>query len=796
VVNIFFAYALKPEATSETVALAAKSLDDRTHLSATTWQNLQVTGRLVVPEVAAAIDRADLVCCELGTLSPNVLFELGYAIAKEKAAWILLDNTDTDAKQRWHQFGLLSTVGYVSYTNSAEIASRILNSLPELKPLWVSVANSTLPIKLAQSIFYMPLNHATDASRTLTRRIESAERKDWHVITADASEIGAAPISWYLPHIWSASATVIHFSAPRRSNSIIHNARCALLAGIAYGLGKQLLMIAEEEYDSPFDYQDLLHIHTSSKQLGTIFDNWFSGLSTTVHAAPAAPLARRAELKNALQQLNFYEYVAEQEPETLDDYFVPTQEFESVLSSKSVLFVGRKGVGKTANMLRAASALREDRRNLVCVIKPVDYELKGLLEILRRYEGKESRTYLIENMWKLLLYSELAKTLIERAESLPAGIGSTGPLAELRDFVDRNIPNVREDFALRLESIVKSLLKNTKSDDAGIADTRDNIGAAMGGIVVRDLRKKLENCLSGYKRVAVLIDNLDKAWERHADLDDLSSLLLGLLTTIGRVANEFHKTSALKDSASFSLAVFLRHDIYQHLLRVAREPDKIKAAIISWADKDFLFRIIDERFISSTGSGSKPEELWKSYFCQSLNGIPTRDYIYNRILPRPRDLLFLVNVAINNAINAGHHQVLETDIRSAEHTYSRFAFEAALVANGITSDKLEELLFEFAGESAFLTEEDVADALSRVGVATNIRKDVITHLLSLEFIGHETGEDRFSFGLEGSDAKLVNVLARKVAEAKGGMRRYRVHPAFCPYLELDEGPLDIQIQQQ
>jgi hypothetical protein len=198
----------------------------------------------------------------------------------------------------------------------------------------------------------MPLNHATDSSRTLTRRLDAAARKNWHVNPADASEIGAAPISWYVPNIWAASAAVIHFSAPRRSNSAIHNARAALIAGIAYGLDKQLLMVAEEQYESPFDYQDILQIHTSSKQLGQIFDSWFANLNPVV--VPSALQARR-ELQTALQQLNFYEYVAEQESDTLDEYFVPTSEYESILSSRSVLFVGRKGVGKTANMIEAAA---------------------------------------------------------------------------------------------------------------------------------------------------------------------------------------------------------------------------------------------------------------------------------------------------------------------------------------------------------------------------------------------------------------------------------------------------------
>src|ERR1035438_5464647 len=131
-VDIFFAYPAQPESTAETIALAAAHLGSRPSVSTATWQDLAVTGRLVLRQITEAIDRADLVCCELGTLNPNVLFELGYAIAKEKAVWVLLDTTDAEAQRKWHQFGLLSSVGYVGYTHPGDIQSRVLGALAEL----------------------------------------------------------------------------------------------------------------------------------------------------------------------------------------------------------------------------------------------------------------------------------------------------------------------------------------------------------------------------------------------------------------------------------------------------------------------------------------------------------------------------------------------------------------------------------------------------------------------------------------------------------------------------------------
>lgn len=62
--------------------------------------------------------------------------------------------------------------------------------------------------------------------------------------------------------------------------------------------------------------------------------------------------------------------------------------------------------------------------------------------------------------------------------------------------------------------------------------------------------------------------------------------------------------------------------------------------------------------------------------------------------------------------------------------------------------------------------------------------EVIKHLLSVEFLGWQTGVERFSFGAEGSNARLAQVLARKYAATSNGALRYRIHPAFWDYLEI------------
>lgn len=56
--------------------------------------------------------------------------------------------------------------------------------------------------------------------------------------------------------------------------------------------------------------------------------------------------------------------------------------------------------------------------------------------------------------------------------------------------------------------------------------------------LLSQLRAHLRRVLRDKHRVAVLIDNLDKPWTPAADLDSLSSFLLGLLSSVGPIPDK------------------------------------------------------------------------------------------------------------------------------------------------------------------------------------------------------------------------------------------------------------------
>lgn len=444
------------------------------------------------------------------------------------------------------------------------------------------------------AIFYMPMAYDTDAGIAVDGRLSTESRQGVRLITDDPNESALNPLSWYAQKVNESAATIVHFAAERRTLAPLRNARAALVAGLATGLERSVLMLAEEDYSPPFDYQDRLKHYRSADQAYEYLNSW---LVEQQIRPDERYRTRRLQLVTQLKGLTFGEHVAENESDSLSDYFMETAAFSQALKSRLMLFVGRKGSGKTANMLQAAARLREDARNVVVVIKPAAYDFTALLALMRDLPG-EIKDYSIESLWRFLLESELARTVIADIEARPIGVPYAEAELKLIRYADEAPFNIRGDFAKRFEEAVTYLQASGVSDERSVSAGRDKLNEAMHADAIRRLRKLLGPVLSGRERVAILIDNLDKAWDRRADLGPLAHLLLGLLGAVGRLSQDFNREDSWRQRVELSLVVFLRSDIYAYLRRTAREPDKIPTQVLSWSDQDLLLRMLEERFLA------------------------------------------------------------------------------------------------------------------------------------------------------------------------------------------------------
>src|SRR5678816_1671645 len=111
----FFAYPSSPKTISESIQAAVSNINKSGLIHIKVWEDCRVGGKVIVDEVCREIAQADLFCADLTHLNANVMFELGYAIAKNKRIWLLLDTSIVEARKRFDQLRILTTVGYTAY---------------------------------------------------------------------------------------------------------------------------------------------------------------------------------------------------------------------------------------------------------------------------------------------------------------------------------------------------------------------------------------------------------------------------------------------------------------------------------------------------------------------------------------------------------------------------------------------------------------------------------------------------------------------------------------------------------
>lgn len=761
---------------------AASKIAKRAAVGVATWEDLQVDGQLIISQVLAAVDDAKVVIAEVSAMNPNVLFEVGYAIASGKQILLAVDTTDATASRNWREFALLASVGYTAYQGSSDALARsYTEQRPDLKhdQLWEDLlVGGNVGPREPRTLFYLPLGLRGDAGKQLNRTLMA--RRNLSVNTADQEEQGLAPLSWYAAQIYQSNAALFHLRGPAKVRAAVHNARASMLAGMSWALRLPTLLVAEDTYDPPLDYRDLLYRYPTVKALAERSSQWLDELPDAVTRRAAG----RRQLAAELPVRRFGEYVAENEQDELADYFVETGQYEAILESTAAVFVGRKGTGKTANMLTAAEHLATDRRNLVTVIKPSGYELESLVAVLGRLPEREVADYLLDGVWRFMLVTEIATAAVREAEGRPAGVATGSPMDTLRAYMGQIGYEADANFAVRLERLLDDLLAQLDQLPGGTGDAQSWLSERLHSTALTELRRLMGQALKDRQRVALLIDNLDKAWERDADREQQSRMILGLLSAVGRVERDFRRDVAWRERVHVTLAVFLRADIFDVVRQHAREPDKIRTLQVQWEDRELLARIIEDRYVAQRGDGAQPEDLWTDFFCDTVQGSKTRDYLLWRSLPRPRDLVYLCNVCVLTAVNHRHARIEEADVLAAEQDYSRFALDALLV-EGSSSDELDDILFDFAGVYAVLTLEG---ALELIGTGRpHVDSDAaLSRLLRASFLGLEVGDHIFEYPGAEQNEKRVRQLARRSAARLGRDIRVTVHPAFRPYLGIHE----------
>ena len=781
----FYAYSSKPEFVSDQVSETIRLLNDmKGNVRVTDWLSLNVAGKYVIDTICREIDRSDIIICDLTTHNHNVLFELGYAIAKDKPLTLItLNATHQDAERRYRELRLLTTIGYTNYESPHELLNKLLTELNSEDRLSTILdahqGNLALPrYSHSNSVFYLKSRKRTPESTALEATLLKG---DMTIVQDDPQQGTGQSLAWYIENTVQSEAVLVHLSSGGSDNAG-HDAKYALAAGLAHGFEKHLLIVAHAPYVTPIDYRDLTHEHESASDCVRAYNRWIGPIDKPKPTVEQGKLETFSKIQD-IRRVDVGQYLAENEEDSLAKYFVETAAYREALDSTNyLLFVGRKGTGKTANLVMLSAEMRSRRDSHVCIIRPVKSEFEQIFRLFSLSKSKASMGYLLEAMWKFLVTTELAISVCSEINSRPLHVVRRSKESKLIQFVEENANSIGAGFSDRLEYALRELCEMKSFE--GAPDERARVSEILHTHIIGRLREYLGEILSEKTNVAILIDNLDQGWEHRDDLQEMSSFLFGLLRVARAIADDFRRETLKLREVRMSMIVFLRSDIFYFIRKNAGEADKLDFSQTQWNDRELLWRVVERRFAHSLGVNEGPGHIWQEYFADMVNGVPVDEYIIRRIIPRPRDIIFLCRAALVKARNRKHSKIEERDILDAEIEYSSFTVDVLLAEIDKDYPNItRSLLFEFIGENEILTKNEIEKRLSVGGISDTKLDSVINVLVDNSFLAVETSEDEFTFIYEDDERDRTLIKARKLQE-RTSTTRYCIHPAFHPVLEV------------
>ena len=782
--GLFFAYPSQPETSADAIRKAIKLLSAESSLKVPVidWKELPFEGNLIICEICKAIRKASCTVVNTTYVNFNVLFEYGLAVGSKRAIWPLIETGVSRDELLSSNVKSITTIGYSEFSTGVSIFRKMVKKKP-----WTRISQFPVPQVLGAEpdrrttgILYIKSALNNEPSLRIS---ETLSTSPCELIADDPNEVPFHHLTWYLTQIGKAYAVIIHLGSERMVEAHLHWAKCALVAGMALALGRRLLMLGENITFEPIDYRDLLKNYKNSQQAESIVRNF---LSTIVPAIThyreymehdiTMPVPPRGSI---LETADLGDYVAENELNTLEQYFIETPQFLSALEPKFRVYVGRKGSGKTANYYMLCNRLQEDKRNVVCMIKPREYELNELLQFVKDELDVASKGYLLESLWKFMLYSEALKSIYDRTGNKPPLSISPCEKAINDYFVSSSI-RPDESFTSRLVRVVRDLCESFPRSD----DTKIVVSEILHSTEIKYMHDMIcEYILKNCRRFTILIDGLDANWRLGENYEIMSAIVLAL---IGSAKDLWRDCSREINRAKkeISILIFVRSDVFRAALERARDPDKLQYELIFWPDVNSLIDLVGRRIVGSQDDQQDEVFNWSELLEPGYTPEDMNKLLANNLLLRPRDFIYYFQRVIYYARLRGTMYLTKRDFNSALSEYSDYALLSLSAEAQPFIPNMLDLLLEFDQGKAILTLKEVHSSLSSAGVQENGFRKAVDYLVNVNFLGYGIDDFNFRFPVSPADETLIIRRSMRYAQRKQGLRRFKIHNAFNKSLNL------------
>lgn len=735
------------------------------------WVFNDIAGAPLVSPILSKIDESPFVVADITYLNVNVVYEVGFAIGRGKRAFLIRHaGTDGD-KATAQEAGIFDTLGYHQYVGHEDLKNRLTSHVEEM-PLPFSLSlDRKAPVYIVE-----PPTRDT-AATMVTSRVKKAGYRYRSFMPTEDTRLAAGDA---VRQVAASSGIVLLLQRPSTAGAEVHNIRALFAAGLAHGMQKPTLILSPAGYVTPLDIRDTVKSFRFPDDIADRIAEFCPQINDHLQQADPPPI----ETGGLLQSIVIGDPTAENEMTTLAGYFLRTDQYERAVRGDINLVVGRKGSGKTALFIQLRDKIRPDKRNIVVDLKPEGYQLLKLKDDILTFLTEGARQHLITAFWEYLILLEVTYKLLEKDRHTYKFNHEISEIyLELEASYRADNFSAEGDFSERLltlsQRISEQYIQRYGQED-GRKLTSQEVTELLYTHDLRTLRDRVSRYLEKKESVWVLFDNLDKGWSTQG-VDVIDSISLRCLIDAGRkIEREMQRAGH-----RFRCVVFVRNDVYEHLMRNSADYGKEMRATLDWTDPDLLREMLRLRLVSGLDGKAADvtfEQMWPTVCVSHVHGEESSTFIIDRSLMRPRNVLKIFNHARGFATNFNRNRISEEDIEKGLRAYSQ---DLIIELDRELTDvfpEAKDLLYHFIDSPSVLDPKSLYRIIGEAGVHESESEKIIDFLLYYGVIGIRTEHEDFFIFNVAYDLKPLKIRAQRA----GTNCRYLINPAFGPALGIKE----------
>ena len=763
---VFVAFPEKPQWTYECINTSIEKANELTaRFVFHGWPANDIPGRPLTAPIRSGICDAVFVVADITVANTNVTYEIGFAIGAKKRVFLTRNSTLNERDSPFSKVGIFDTLGYQTYNDSTSLA-QLLASVSDLTPLEVGQ-----PLDRRAPIYLVESPHRGESMGHIVSSVKKARLQYRSFNPSEDTRLSAIDA---ITHVASSHGIVVPLVSNDMHEGPIHNIRAAFVAGLAHGMDKPTLILQPFGIEAPLDLRDFAKEYSRLEDIKRAVHDFALDVMESIQLSE--PIVLPGD--RALARLSIGDPMAENEFQTLAKYYLRREEFDRTVRGEVNLVVGRKGSGKTALFSQVRDYLRRDRDVVVLDLKPEGFQLIKLRQHVVDFLEAGAKEHLVTAFWEYLLLREVAQKLIEKDRQRHLWDHLLLPHYDhLRAAYAKSAYVGEGDFSERLADLSESVVDEYQSQfgpDERQRLTADQVTEIIHSNSLRELRQRISKYLEFKKGVWILFDNLDKGWSipgpSQADILMLRCLIDGARKC---------QRDMQQDGHNFHSVIFIRNDVYQLLMKESPDFGKEMRVSLDWNDPDMLREMLRLRLIQNDlPSEAEFDLVWTSICVSHYRAEETSQYMIDRCLMRPRNLLKLFNHCKGFAANLRHDKIEAEDIEKGIRSYSDDLLVEADQELASIEPAARDLIYYFIGEDYVFSHEEIQMIFEDHDIPDERYEEVIRFLLYFGFFGLRVGSQTTYIFDVGYDMKRLDVpISKNLA-----LVRYVLNPAFWPAL--------------